>query len=89
MSKWWDNVWQARYYDAVEECVVRYRAMAKDMPDLIAFINEFNDDVPLVKLSRWLGYVQGVLIERGATTVEAERDWTRPLFRPLDFGDGL
>lgn len=43
--------------------------------------------LPLMKLNRWLGYIQGCMIERGYTTVEAERDWTRPLFRPLDFGE--
>lgn len=59
--------------------------MAKDMPDLLLFLEEFNENVPLVKLSRWLGYVQGVLIERDATSTQIERDWTRPLFRPLDF----
>ncbi len=77
--------WTNRYYDAIFACVERYRTMTTD-PDLLAFLSEFNRDVPLVKLSRWLGYVQGVLIERGKTTVQVERDWTRPLFRPLDFG---
>jgi hypothetical protein len=43
------------------------------------------DGLPVAKMSRWLGYIQGVMIERGFTTVRAERDWTRPLFRPLDF----
>jgi hypothetical protein len=43
------------------------------------------DKLPIPKLCRWLGYIQGVLIERGFTTVDAERDWTRPLFRPFDF----
>jgi hypothetical protein len=43
------------------------------------------DKMPLLKLNRWLGYIQGVLIERRVTTVTEERDWTRPLFRPLDF----
>lgn len=31
----------------------------------------------LTKRHRWLGYVQGVLIERGITTLQAERDSTR------------
>lgn len=78
---------EALYYSAIHKCVWRYQEMAKDHPDLLKFLNEFHGDVPLNKLNRWLGYVQGVLIERGITTVQAERDWTRPLFRPLDFNE--
>lgn len=48
-------------------------------------IKGIEDELPLMKLNRWLGYIQGVLIAWGVTTVEAERDFTRPLFRPLDF----
>lgn len=54
------------------------------------FIIEFLksvDSLPLMKLNRWLGYIQGSLIQWKITTVEAERDWTRPLFKPLDFGE--
>ena len=60
-----------------------------------------------MKLNRWVGYIQGLLIERGITTVEIERkiiawlpenpliaiyrsvlcNFTRPLFRPLDFSE--
>lgn len=32
------------------------------------------------KAGRWLGFVQGLLIERGLTTVQTERDFTRPYF---------
>ncbi len=53
------------------------------------FVDEFIqgcvDGLPLMKLNRWLGYIQGSLIQWEITTVQAERDWTRPLFRPLDF----
>jgi hypothetical protein len=55
------------------------------------FILEFNkgceDRLPLMKLNRWLGYIQGCIIQWEITTVQTERDWTRPLFRPLDFPD--
>jgi len=80
-----DPAWLSAYYDAILACVVRYREMAEGMTDLLSFLDEFKRDVPIVKLSRWLGYVQGVLIERGVTTVTIERDATRALFRPLDF----
>jgi hypothetical protein len=77
--------WVDNYYAAIFTCVERYRTMAEGMPDVLAFLDEFKRNVPIVKLSRWLGYVQGVLIERGKTTVTAERDTTRSLFRPLDY----
>ena len=82
------------YHDALHKCAERYRDMqelahAPDDEPLWNFTMEFmfgcRDGMPVAKLCRWLGYIQGVLIERGITTVQAERDWTRPLFRPLDF----
>lgn len=86
------------YHDALLKCGYRYRDMKLATyseerfavgDDLLPFINEFIDGcqsgMPVPKLCRWLGYIQGVLIERGLTTVTIERDWTRPLFRPLDF----
>ena len=33
------------------------------------------------KAMRWLGFVQGVIISNGLTTVDAERDFTRPYFK--------
>ena len=79
-----------RYYDVLHLLAFRYSQMSED-EILSTFINEFqkgvDDHLPLMKLNRWLGYIQGVLIERGRTTVEKERDYTRPLFRPLDFPD--
>jgi hypothetical protein len=90
-----------QYYFGYHKCAERYRDMmmdkydVRDMPEhekeLWDFIMEFmfatRDRKPLLKISRWLGYIQGVLIERGYTTVTIERDWTRPLFRPLDFAE--
>lgn len=80
-----------QYYDALSQCLRRYRSMAGDDKDIMEFITEFDRAIqnrwPLLKLNRWLGYIQGVLIERKRTTVAVERDWTRPLFRPIDFGE--
>lgn len=81
------------YYQAMVECARRYFFMyqphATENDSLLNFIEDFiggcHRKLPVTKLCRWLGYIQGVLIERGHTTVEAERNWTRPLFRPLDF----
>lgn len=96
------------YYDCLNECGNRYKAMLHKFIDdnnywgwnktpttlenataLWSFILEFNkgceDRLPLMKLNRWLGYIQGSLIQWGITSVEAERNFTRPMFKPLDF----
>ncbi|WP_127275177.1 hypothetical protein [Mesorhizobium sp. M8A.F.Ca.ET.021.01.1.1] len=67
----------------------RYTRLEFYDPDLRVFMNELIDGcesaMPICKANRWLGYIQGVLIERGLLTVQEERDATRPYFRPLDF----
>ena len=40
-------------------------------------LNRFDDEL---KASRWLGFIQACLIKDGFTTVEAERNFTRPYF---------
>lgn len=35
---------------------------------------------PIDKFSRWIGYIQGVMTCKGLTTVNAERNVTRPWF---------
>lgn len=83
------------YHDALHRCSNRYWEMIGQAklndPALKSFILQFQREclhsMPVPKLCRWLGYIQGVLIERGLTTVEVERDWTRPLFRPLDYSE--
>lgn len=86
------------YHEALQTCGERYRdILSYPHPDtndpLWQFTMEFlagcRAGMPLCKLNRWLGYIQGVLIERKYTTVQAERDWTRPLFRPLDYQEGI
>lgn len=86
-----------QYYDALTTCVFRYMQMLDridytpedaDLDEfLLELLDAIADEKPLMKLNRWLGYIQGCLIERGYTTVQCERDFTRPLFRPLDFPD--
>lgn len=65
------------------------RVKREEATKLLVFLGDFikgiEDELPLMKLNRWLGYIQGVLIVWGLTTVEAERDFTRPLFRALDY----
>jgi hypothetical protein len=47
------------------------------------------DEYPIDKLSRWLGYVQGVLCEKGVTTTDKERDFSRPLFHEAYRNEGI
>lgn len=72
------------YYESLEKCGLRYKRMSCD-PFIDVFLDKVRQRFPLMKLNRWLGYIQGTLISEGKTSVEKERDWTRPLFRPLDF----
>lgn len=81
---------ELEYRTAITKCLVRYATMAHNagISDLNDFMIEFAlkvEEFPIPKLCRWLGFIQGVLTERRVTTVEAERNWTRPLFRHLDF----
>lgn len=87
------------YYEALYKCFMRYNKMLSEYCywesnsnniTLQSFILQCqlsaeNKDVPLMKMNRWLGYIQGCLINSNITTIETERDWTRSLFRPLDF----
>jgi len=45
-------------------------------------------ELPLDKLSRWLGFVQGCLAMRGLIDVDEERDISRPMFHAGYAKDG-
>lgn len=47
-------------------------------------IGELTKDRPWGKQRGWLGFIQYGLIIRGFTTVTAERDFTRPIFRKIE-----
>lgn len=47
---------------------------------LLWMIGELRTDMPSDKASRWLGFIQGCLVMRGMTSVQSERDFTRPYF---------
>lgn len=51
--------------------------------DLCALAVDKLDDLSEDKANRWLGFVQGVMISGGVLTIEAERDYTRPLFHAI------
>jgi hypothetical protein len=84
------NAKRLNYYDSLEKCGERYEEMAKDL-EVLNFVQEFRkgikEHLPVAKLNRWLCYIQGTLIANGRTTVEEERIWTRPFFKPLDYPD--
>jgi hypothetical protein len=69
------------YYSALSDCADRYETWT----NVDWFRVGIDARLPLEKLNRWLGFLQGTVIAEGHTTVDAERDWTRPLFHPLDF----
>lgn len=81
-----------RYYAVIEALAIRYHNMliANGLEDDLRFALEIHKEaqkreIPLNKLNRWLGYLQGRVISLGHTTVQKERDFTRPLLRPLDY----
>lgn len=63
----------------------------QEMQELLDFVLEILQGtvskVPLAKINRWIGYVQGMLIAWKITDVQTERDWTRSYFRHLDYGE--
>jgi hypothetical protein len=55
-----------------------------------SFMALSNIDVwPIDKLSRWLGYVQGILVYHKIIRVNDERDFSRPLFHEAYERDGI
>ena len=71
------------------ELITRYRTMAEscgpseETVHLLDMLNtlEHSSEQSLTKKHRWLGWIQGELIHLGATTVQAERDFTRDIFK--------
>lgn len=62
-----------RYQDSIGEHLSR-RLISMG----IYAINHTNMSVD--KMSRWVGFIQGILYNNGITTIEAERDFCRPLY---------
>lgn len=79
-----------RYDEMLYECKRIYHPTAYcKLESVYDFNKQLRDEcekkeLAIEKLNRWLGYIQGYLIAHGITTVEIERDWTRPIFTPLD-----
>lgn len=72
----------------------RYKEMLADTEDRVYNLCELGlkeiDTLPIDKLSRWIGYVQGYLIHvKKVTSVEIERDFSRPLFEEAYKTEGI
>ncbi len=77
---------------ATIELFKRYKKefpLNKHERELIEEAIENHHKYPLDKLSRWLGFIQGTLIERGYTSIDEERNVTRPLFQEAYQNEGI
>jgi hypothetical protein len=77
---------------ATAQLFSRYRDMLEPSSHehwLCTIALEQQDDYPIDKLSRWLGFVQGVLHCRGITSSRTERDFSRPLFHEAYRNEGV
>lgn len=71
-----------------ENCTLEYGQDPTSLPHVMWMLSELQNQIDLDgnggfavdKYSRWLGYIQGILIAKGLTTVQAERDITRGWF---------
>jgi hypothetical protein len=54
------------------------------MANLLGELEARVDELPLGKLNRWLGFVQGVMCARGWLSVTRERERTRPIFAAVE-----
>lgn len=54
--------------------------LSEELKNLVLKALEEIQTYPLDKLSRWLGFVQAYVIFTNQTTVESERNFSRPLF---------
>ena len=65
----------------------RYSSIQSDDPLVQRAINmaktALNEDMVEDKQSRWLGFIQGVLIAKNLLDTEEERDFSRPLFQEV------
>lgn len=62
------------------------KCSSDDLYKLCQEVLEHGDLYPADKLHRWLGFVQGILCVKGVTSVDTERDFTRPLLHSLHDG---
>lgn len=87
--------WLRRYavgMDALLEAhrlmIDRYRSLIDDhgMPDRQRWLDYCDTALTISntdKLSRWVGFIQGVLYAKGLITIEEERDHSRGIYKPV------
>ena len=78
--------------EATKDLFIRYLSDFKLTEELIILAEEGINNImeyPLDKLSRWLGFIQGYIIFSGQSTVEIERDFSRPKFHNAYKEDGI
>lgn len=75
--------------DLVTPCTHRHNEHGHDKTTglhLLRMIREIatDDTMPIDKVARWTGFIQGVLATRGVISVDEERDRTRRIFTGED-----
>ena len=69
--------------------ILRYRTIVVHTSEPIVdeFLLQFCDEALKLtnpdKLSRWVGFIQGVMFERGWVNTKRERDFSRGLYKPI------
>ena len=78
--------------EATKICFLRYLSEF-NLPTELAILSQKAideiDSYPIDKLNRWLGFIQGYLIFNKLTTVDNERDFSRPLFHEAYKTEGI
>lgn len=69
--------------EATKEMLFRYYngfQLTQELDELCSYAISNIDTFPIDKLNRWLGYIQYHVISTGQTTIDKERDYSRPIF---------
>lgn len=72
--------------EAHKTMIRRYRALLVSNSGEQRWINYCDTALTLTntdKLSRWVGFIQGVLFSQGQITIEEERDYSRDIYKPV------
>ena len=69
--------------EATKKMLFRYHndfQLTQELDELCSYAISNIDTLPIDKLNRWLGYIQHHVISTGQTTIDKERDYSRPIF---------
>ena len=73
----------ANVKEATKKMLFRYYndfQLTQELDELCSYAISNIDVLPVDKLNRWLGYIQYHVISTGQTTIDKERDYSRPIF---------